>query len=171
MNNKILLTILLVVMVISLALISFYLYIRYTQYGTAQDNKTDVGQSALSPNTSSQNDAYLLNNNVPVIYNEELPSAKVGTVYKTTVEAGIYDLNVQLIGIVGSGLPAGLVMSPCLTEYNSPVIAKFATKNSYSLCSIEGTPQESGSFLVKVYFSVQGGEGKFFKALPLVVDP
>lgn len=167
-KNRALMIIFLFVLVITVALGLYYLY---TRYSNAKNNKVNDIQNTNNPNIENQNGSSLLNTNPPVIYNEDLPPAKAGEVYKTTVQAGIYDLNVQLIGIVGSGLPEGLNMAPCTTEYDSPIITKFAVKNSYSLCTIEGIPQKSGSFLVKVYFSVQGGEGKFFKALPLVVNP
>jgi hypothetical protein len=166
--NKILLFILLVVIAISLVLVSVYLY---NQYRGAKNNKADVSQSTPSPNIVIQNDPSLIKKSAPFVYNVGLPLGKVGTVYKTAVQTGVYDLNVQINGRAESGLPLDLQLTSCSTEYNSPDIAKIAAKNSYGKCIIEGVPQESGNFTVRLYFSIQGGPQNVYKDLPLVISP
>lgn len=170
-TNKILLFIFLGVLVITMTLVSSYLY---TQYGGAKNNKVNVNQGTLTPNTPSQNDASLIYKSAPLVYTDLLPPATVGKPYKAAVRAAVFNLNVQINGKVVSGLPPNLKLTSCSTEYNSPTIAKIAAKNSFGECKIEGIPQQSGNFTVKVYFYINdeaGHFGYFNRNIPLIVNP
>lgn len=152
--NKLLLIILSIVVVATLVLVSVYLY-----------NKAHISQGTPNPNTVSQN-------NVSIIpYIVALETATVGKEYKTAIEIGVYDRNVQINAKVISGLPPGLLLTSCSTEYDSLEIAKMRAKNSLAKCTIEGVPQESGNFTVRVAFSIEGGISNAFKDLPLMVNP
>lgn len=106
-----------------------------------------------------------------VLYNATLLPAIVGRQYKTVIQVGVYEVNGQIDGQVESGLPPGLQLTPCQTEYNSPAIAKIAAKNSFGRCIIEGIPQQSGDFTMKVHFSIKDRAGYFEENIPLVVNP
>lgn len=106
-----------------------------------------------------------------VVYNTALLPAIVGRQYETVIQVGVYNLNGQIDGQVESGLPPGLQLTPCQTEYNSPAIAKIAAKNSFGRCIIEGIPQQSGNFTVKVHFSIKDKAGYFEESISLVVNP
>lgn len=158
--NKVLSAILIVVVVISLALVSFYLY---TRYGNTKNNKTGVSQN--SPSLTGEITSY--------ISNAALPPAKVGTAYKATVEGGVKNLIAQVRARVESGLPPGLQLTSCETEYSSLDPSLDQNKQSIGKCTIEGTPEESGNFQVRVNFSysVPGGTKDFITEYPLVVNP
>lgn len=167
-TNKVLLFIFLGVLVITIALASFYLY---TQHRGAKNNKASVSQGTPNPNIASQNDVDLIHKSAPLVYTDSLSPATVGKPYKAAVRAAVFNLNVQIAGKAISGLPPGLQLT-CSTEYNSPAFPKdLAAKNSLCTCTIEGIPQQSGKFTVRVSFSIQGGISNSYNDLPLVVNP
>jgi hypothetical protein len=166
-TNKIFLFCFLGIVVITIVLVSFYLF---AQYGGPKSSKPNMVQTTVNQNTVSQNDV-TFPKSAPFVYTISLQPATVGKQYKTVIQAGVSDLNVQISGRVESGLPPGLQLTSCQTEYDSPTIAKIAAKNSFGKCTIEGIPQQSGNFTVRVYFSIQEAAGDFFKDLPLVVNP
>lgn len=102
------------------------------------------------------------------IYNSGLLPAKVGVSYKVAIQAVMLNQNIQIIGKLKSTLPIGLNLTSCYTVYNSEAFKQDATVNSVAQCIIEGIPQQSGNFLVKVAFSVQGSSD-VSKDLQLVV--
>lgn len=162
-SNKILAFILLVVVVITLALVSFYLY---TRYRVAKNNNVSVSQGMTTQNVTSIIPSISL-----ILYTVTLPPAVVGRQYQFPIQVGIYNYNVQINGEVTSGLPSGLQLTPCSTEYDSPAIAKIATKNSFVKCTIEGIPQQSGNFTIKFRFSIKDVAGYLEKELPLTINP
>lgn len=144
-TNKILVIILSVVILITAALGGYYLY---TQYGPV-----NYPAGSLS------------------VFNVSIPAGKVGQQYGATVQAVIYNQNVQISGTLASTLPTGLQFAPCQTEYNSPIVASLGAKNSFSSCGIFGIPTQSGNFTVRIYFSIKGGPQNVYKDLPLVISP
>ena len=149
-TNRILLFGFVGVLIITIALVSVYLY---TQHSATKNNK------------ASQNNVSI------ALYLNAFKNAKVGEPYKFIIGSGVYNQNVQIIGEVVSGLPPGLKMTGCSTEYNSLAIKQNAAVNSLGKCNIEGTPLQSGDFTVRVHFSTQGGGGDIYKDFPLVVNP
>lgn len=144
--NKILMFILIGVVVAAVSLGSYYLY----TYNAAK--------------TGNINSAF--------VYTDSLPPATVGNPYKAVVQAGVFNLNIQIKGKTASGLPVGLKWTSCTTEYDSTKLPiKLAAKNSLAECIIEGTPELSGNFAVRVYFSTPGQSGNVYKDLPLVINP
>ncbi len=149
------------VVVITICLVSYYLYI---QYG--------VEHRVSNPSTQSQNNDAISYKSTPFVYTRSLNPAKIREPYTAVVEAGVYYLNTQIENNAVTGLPPGLKLTECSTEYNSAVLPKDLTNiNSLIKCTIEGTPQKSGNFTVRVYFSVPGETGTVFKDLQLVVNP
>ncbi|MBU2459405.1 MAG: hypothetical protein KKB29_03535, partial [Nanoarchaeota archaeon] len=70
----------------------------------------------------------------PIINTYDFPEAKIGQEYRALVAASVYNFNVELEGRVLSGLPEGLRLTSCRTDFNSP-IAKFAAVNSLATCT------------------------------------
>jgi hypothetical protein len=166
--NKILLFIFGAVVVVTLALVSVYLY---DQYGLAGNKKVGAGQATPIPGAVSQNDAELISKTVPTAYETALAPANVGKPYKAEIQASVNNLNVQIFGRLGSELPAGLLLTACKTEYNSSAVPGLAAKNSLVRCTVEGTPSKSGNYTVRIYLAVEGGPSESFKDIPLVVNP
>ena len=106
----------------------------------------------------------------PIINTYDFPEAKIGQEYRALVAASVYNFNVEFEGQVLSGLPEGLRLTSCRTDFNSP-IAKFAAVNSLTTCTLEGIPQKSGKYLVEIFFSIPNGLVSAKEIVPLVVNP
>jgi len=106
----------------------------------------------------------------PIINTFEFPEAQAGKEYKTLIMATVYNFNVKIEGKIVSGLPEGLKLTACQTDFNSPV-AKFAAVNSLATCTLEGIPQKSGKYLVEIFFSIPNRLVSAKEIVPLVVNP
>ncbi|MCX6704351.1 MAG: hypothetical protein NTZ07_02795 [Candidatus Woesebacteria bacterium] len=157
--NKVLVFIFLGVAVVTIALISFYLYSRY---GGAKNNEVGISQDTQGPNAL---------NVASFVYISRLYPAKVGKLYNAIVGAGVYKPDVKIDGKTVTGLPPGLQLTSCSMEFNGSTLPNLADKSSLCKCTIEGTPQQSGDFVVRVNFSIQDGVENVYKDFPLVVNP
>lgn len=153
--NKALLIVCAITVIITLALATIYLYSRY------RNTKNTTVQNSVSTTPPTEPTSFIL----------ELEPAKVGIQYLTTMQLIVYNSHIQIDSEKISGLPSRLQVRPCITYYDSKAVEKFAAINSFVKCTIEGIPQQSGSFTVRVYFSIQDGAGEYFKDIPLVVNP
>jgi hypothetical protein len=166
--NKILTFILIFIVVVSIALASVYLYSRY---GNSKNQTSGVGQASPSTSSGSTNNPVSSNKAEPFLNFSALPPAKVGTVYTATVEAGVMNATNQISATVESGMPAGLKLAPCRTEYSDPNLTNNPVRSSNAKCVIGGIPKESGKFTIRINFSVPGVVDDFFSDYPLVVNP
>lgn len=171
-TDKLLLIILVVVVIATLTLISVYLYKLYlAPKNTKTGVGTATGQATTGSNTTGQNSASATQNIRLVSYSVTLQSAAVGKDYQGVLQLAIYGFNTQLSGEVISGMPLGLRMTPCTTDYNNPTLTAKSKVNSLVRCGITGVPQESGKFTIQVRFTTKDVDGYFEKNFPLVVNP
>jgi hypothetical protein len=172
--RKVLVFIFLGILVIADGLVSYYLL--YARPRVAKNNTVGVSQGTPPPNTGIQNapnpgDLSLIHKTTPTVYDATLPPAKVGEPYKAEIQAGVDGLNVQIYGREGPGLPPGIKLTSCKTEYANSAPARPTNKVSSVTCAIEGTPEKSGTFTVRIYFAIQDGSAEAFKDTPLIVNP
>lgn len=156
--SKVLVFIFLLIAASTLVLASVYFY---RQYVIGKNNK----ESILNQNTG------LLRNSAPRIFTLSLPPAAVGKPYKTEVLAVVNGFNVPIESSMISGPSLGLKISECSMEYHGKPSSKAGELvNSVCTSTIEGTPQKSGEFTVRISFSVRGTTQTVYRDLQLVVN-
>ena len=89
----------------------------------------------------------------PIINTFELPEAQIDKEYTTSIWATVYNFNTKIEGRVVSGLPEGLQLTACQTEFNSPTVT-FSKVSSLAKCNLEGIPQKDGRYEVEIFFSI-----------------